>query len=396
MSYTERIPAIDILKGLALFLILFVSDLYLPDALPWSDTGLTSAAGTWLSGFAFTLFIFMFGMTIPFVIAKKINNGMNPIDISRLIISRAIVLIIIGVLMVNTGRVEPILTGFGKYLWSLLMFVAVFLVWNRYPEKDNNFFTVTSLRFTGLAIFVFLIFKFRSGTLENNGSIITGWWEIPGLLGWGYLICAFSFLALRNSLAGTFIIWLIFLIINLLSNLDLTRSLNPVRPYLGVILDGKIPLILLTGHLTSLVLKKYSQAEYRKIIIRIVFAGVILIAAGLVLYKFILPVPTADNAGIVLIFCGINMLIFSFIYWLTEIKKRESWFIFFKPAGENFLTGYLAPFILYNLIWLTGIPLLFYRDSGNQVIVVAGSALWALLMIWLITVLKRLNIRLKI
>lgn len=396
MSYTERIPAIDILKGLALFLILFVSDLCLPGVIPWSDTGVTAAPASWLSGFAFTLFVFMFGMTIPFVITKKINNGLSPIDISRLIFSRAIVLITIGVLMVNTVRVEPTLTGFGKYLWSILMFVAVFLVWNRYPEKDNNFFTVTTLRFTGLAVFVFLIFKFRSGTLENNGSLITGWWDIPGLLGWGYLISAFSFLVFRNSLTGTLSIWLVFLILNLLSNLDLTRSLNPVRPYLGVLLDGKIPLTLLSGHLTSLILKKYSQAEYGKIIIRIVSASFALIAAGLVLFKFILPVSSEDNAGISLTFCGINMLIFSLIYWLTEIKKREGWFMFFKPAGENFLTGYLAPYILYNLIWLSGFPVLYYKESGNQVIAVAGSALWALLMIWLISVLKRLNIRLKI
>jgi heparan-alpha-glucosaminide N-acetyltransferase len=396
MSYSERISAIDILKGLAVFLILFVNDLYLPGKLPWSGTGLTTTPAIWLTGFTFTLFIFMFGMTIPFVVSKKINNGLSSIDISRLIFSRSVVLIAIGVLMVNTGRVEPELTGFGKYLWSALMFLAVFLVWNRYPEKDNNFFTVTSLKLTGMAIFVFLIFKFRSGTLENNGSLITGWWEIPGLLGWGYLLCAFTFLAFRNSITGSFIIWLFFLSFSIIANFGITESLNPVKPYLGVIIDGRIPLILLSGHITSLIIKKYSQSEFRKIIVGIVSFGTILIASGLILYKFLLPSIAYFNTGIVLILCGISMLIFSFIYWLTEVKKKESLLIFFKPAGENLLTSYLSPFILYNLIWLSGIPFLYYKESGNQLIAVAGSACWALLMIWLTAVLKRLNIRLKI
>jgi heparan-alpha-glucosaminide N-acetyltransferase len=396
MSYSERISSIDILKGLSALLILFANDLYLPGTLPWFGSGLTSDSMTWLSGFAFILFIFMFGMTIPFIISKKINNGLSSVDISRVIFSRSIILIAIGVLMVNTGRVEPELTGFGKYLWSVLMFVAVFLVWNRYPEKEDNFFTISGLRLIGLAIFIFLVFRFRSGTLENNGSLITGSWDLPGILGWGYLISAFTYLALRNSFTGTLVVWLIFLILNVMANSDLTISLDPLRPYLGVLIDGKVPFILLSGHLVSIILKKYSLNEYGKIIIRIISSGVLLITSGLILYQYLSPQSSKDNTGIMLLFTGISMLLFSFIYWLTEVKTKENWFIFFKPAGENFLTAYLAPFILYNLIWLSGIPLLYYKVSGNQVIAVAGSACWAFLMIWLISVLKRLNIRLKI
>ena len=75
------------------------------------------------------------------------------------------------------------------------------------------------------------------------------------------------------------------------------------------------------------------------------------------------------------------MILFAVLYWIIDIKKHTSWAFFLKPAGENSLTTYLAPDILYYLIWSTGIPILFYKQSGVPLIVIAGSVIWALLMV---------------
>ena len=75
-------------------------------------------------------------------------------------------------------------------LWSILMLIGVFLIWNKYPENDKNFFTIAGLKLAGMALLVFLVFKFKSGKVVNNGSLITSWWGILGLIGWGYLVAA--------------------------------------------------------------------------------------------------------------------------------------------------------------------------------------------------------------
>jgi hypothetical protein len=93
---------------------------------------------------------------------------------------------------------------------------------------------------------------------------------------------------------------------------------------------------------------------------------------------------------------GISFLVFILFYWLLDVKKFTGWASFLKPAGENSLTTYLAPDILYYIIWMTGIPVLFYKQSTEPVIVVVGSILWALLMVGLTALLARVNIRLKI
>ena len=148
-----------------------------------------------LADWVFPGFLFMVGMAIPYSIGKRISQKQETNKIARHIIIRTISLLIIGVLMLNSGRVNPELTGIGKNLWAILMYTGVFLFWNNYKENDKNFFTITGLRLTGIAMLVFLVFKFKSGEIENNGSLITGWWGILGLIGWGYLVSAFVYLA---------------------------------------------------------------------------------------------------------------------------------------------------------------------------------------------------------
>jgi heparan-alpha-glucosaminide N-acetyltransferase len=396
MTRSYRFQSINIMKGILILMMLFVNDLFLPGLPPWLSD-IEQGRHRWgIAGWVFPAFMIMAGMTIPFAIQKKINNGSTAHEISRQIFGKFIILIAIGVLMVNTYRVDPVLTGFSKYLWALLMFIAVFLVWNRYPEKENNFFTVTGLKFAGLAILVFLVFKFKSGTFENNGSLIGGWWDLPGLLGWGYLVSAFTFLALRNSITGTILVWLSFLALNILWKLNLLGAIDPVRKYLGVIADGHIPFLMLSGHLTGLILKRFSSKESGKIILTILPAAIIMLITGFVLKKNYFTEDLYGNPALAILWTGLCMIIFMLIFWIIEIKNKDRWFLFFKPAGENSLTTYFASFIFYNLIWMSRLPVFFYKQSGNQLITLAGSALWALMMIWIISVIIRLNIRLKI
>lgn len=396
MSNQNRIFSIDIMRGLTLLLMLFVNDLNMNVAPRWLGHMKADFDGIGLADVVFPGFLFIVGMAIPFAFAKRYSRGDSLIEISRHILTRSISLLIIGVLMLNTGRVNPELTGLSKDLWALLMYIAVFLFWNDYRDKEERIYKIAGFKMAALAIFIFLIFKFRSGQPENNGSLITGWWGILGLIGWGYLVAAFTYMLCRHYVARTAVAAVFFLFLNILSGLGMLDFLNPVKPVLGVIIEGNVPFIVITGLIAGLILQENYIRDYKKVILIFAGLGIFSLAAGFLLRNWFIFSKIKATPSWGLLCCGISYLTFTLIYWISDIKKKRAWANFLKPAGENSLTTYLAPDILYHLIWMTGIPVLFYKSSENPVIVVAGSLVWALLMVGLTALLARINIRLKL
>jgi len=391
----KRVLSIDVMRGITLILMLFVNDLYMPGVPSWLGHMKADFDGMGLADWVFPGFLFMIGMSIPISVAKRISQGEDNYLVSRHIAIRTVSLLIIGVLMLNTGRVEPELTGISRNLWSLLMYVGVFLIWNDYKDNGKNFFTILNLRLVGMALLTFLVFKFRSGQPENDGSIITGWWGILGLIGWGYLVSAFIYLFIRDSIINTAVAFLFFLGLNILTKLDLLSWLDPVRPVFGVILEGNVPMIVLAGVLTTLILKKFSGNQSKMLII-VLSAAAASILAGFIIRNWIIISKIQATPSWGLICNGISMILFVILYYIIDIKKISSWSKFMKPAGQNSLTTYLAPDIVYHLIWMTSVPLLIYKQSSEPLIVIAGSIIWSLLMVGLTALLVRIGIRLKL
>jgi predicted acyltransferase len=384
------------MRGLTLLLMLFVNDLNMNVAPAWLGHMEANFDGMGLADWVFPGFLFMVGLAIPFALSKRLSEGASVRTISRHILTRSVSLIAIGVMMLNSGRVNAELTGISRNLWALLMYLAVFFYWNDYRDKENRFFTVMGFKILALTIFVFLVFKFRSGQSENNGSIITGWWGILGLIGWAYLVSAFTYVLCRNSIVKTAIVTLFFLGMNILSGLGILDYLNPVKPFLGVIIEGNNPLIVLTGLLGGIILKRFAKEDATKVIMIFTALGLVSLALGFALrHWFILSkIKATPSWGMVC--SGISFLIFALIYWIADVKNRRSWALFFKPAGENSLTTYIAPDILYYLIWMSGISVQFYKNSQKPLIVIAGSIAWAILMVGLTALLARFNIKLRI
>lgn len=396
MGESYRVQSIDIMRGLTLVLMLFVNDLFMPGVPAWLGHTKADFDGMGLADWVFPGFLFMVGMAIPFALGGRISKGESNIIISRHIAIRTISLLIIGVLMLNSGRVNAELTGMSKNLWAMLMYTGVFLVWNKYPENDRNFFTVTGLKLLGMALLTFLVLKFNSGQEVNNGSLITGWWGILGLIGWGYLVAAFIYLAARNNIFYTTIAVLFFLVLNIISQLNIPDFPDPVKSLFGVIIEGNVPFIVLSGVLTTLILKKLSGGDHKKIIVTIVTIGILTLAGGFILRKWFIISKILASPSWGMICNGISLILFALLYWITDIKKQSKWLFFLKPAGENSLTTYLAPALLYHVIWITGVPVLIYKQSGIPLVVIAGSIVWSLAMVGLTSLLVRFNIKLRL
>lgn len=394
MLKRNRILSVDIMRGLTLFLMLFVNDLYVPGVPSWMVHTKADFDGMGLADWVFPGFLFMVGMAVPFALQNRMKSGDNVPGIFLHILVRTVSLLLIGVLMLNSSRLNAGLSGINKDLWAIMMYISVFLVWNNYGKLKGNFL----LFFKGLGIvgLIVLVAIFRSGTPEKVEWLQTGWWGILGLIGWGYFAAALVYLVCRDSLLKTGVFWLLFVVLNILTQLNLTDFLNPVKSVFGVIISGSVPSIVLTGLMFALLLRNLEKKDIKKFIVAGLVIGVVVLIFGFVLRNWFIISKIKGTPSWGMICNGISILVFMLLYFVIDVLGQQKWLAVFKPAGQNSLTTYLAPDILYHLIWMTSIPVLFYKQSELQWVVVSGSIVWAFAMIGFAALLSKIGIRLKL
>ena len=395
MENRPRIASVDIMRGLTLLLMLFVNDLNMKVAPAWLGHMEADFDGMGLADWVFPGFLFITGMAIPFAISGRIKRNEPVSGILLHIAIRTVSLMVIGILMLNSGRVNPEATGMNRNLWALLMYISVFLVWNDYPKgKHKLLFTI--LRAAGVATLIFLAIIFRSGSADDPGWMITGWWGILGLIGWGYLTASLIYVAFRDSVAWTMAAVIFFLMINILDQSGVLGFLDPVRPVLGILIQGNVPLIVLTGMFAGILIRKLKESGDEKIILMLIVMGIISLALGFFLRKWFIISKLLATPSWGMICSGISFLVFAAIYWLADVRGLTGWADFVRPAGRYSLTTYLAPNILYHAIWMSSVPVLIYKQSSEPLVVILGSIAWALLMSGLTAILARMHIKLRL
>ena len=395
MENRPRIASVDIMRGLTLLLMLFVNDLNMKVAPAWLGHMEADFDGMGLADWVFPGFLFITGMAIPFAISGRIKRNEPVSGILLHIAIRTVSLMVIGILMLNSGRVNPEATGMNRNLWALLMYISVFLVWNDYPKgKHKLLFTI--LRAAGVATLIFLAIIFRSGSADDPGWMITGWWGILGLIGWGYLTASLIYVAFRDSVAWTMAAVIFFLMINILDQSGVLGFLDPVRPVLGILIQGNVPLIVLTGMFAGILIRKLKKSGDEKIILMLIVMGIISLALGFFLRKWFIISKLLATPSWGMICSGISFLVFAAIYWLADVRGLTGWADFVRPAGRYSLTTYLAPNILYHAIWMSSVPVLIYKQSSEPLVVILGSVAWALLMSGLTAILARMHIKLRL
>lgn len=390
----KRILTIDIMRGVTLFLMLFVNDLYMKNVPWWLGHTDAEFDGMGLADWVFPGFLFMVGMAVPFAIQSRLKKGNSTNQVVQHILVRTVSLLIIGVLMMNTSRLNPELTGISQNLWALLMYVSVFLVWNLYKNVSGK--VVFILKGLGIAGLIVLVILFRSGTPENPGWLTTGWWGILGLIGWGYLVTALVYLVSKENLLKTALFWLLFLALNILSQLGLFSFFDFIRPVFGVIISGNTPLLVISGLFFSLVLRKTGFQSPRIFLATGTVLGILVLATGFFLRNWFIISKIKATPSWGLICTGISILLFVLLFVVIDVWKISNWGKVFKPAGQNSLTTYLAPDLIYYTVWMTGFPLFFYKHFESSLLVVAGSVIWALAMIGFAALLSKIGIRLKL
>jgi hypothetical protein len=275
------------------------------------------------------------------------------------------------------------------------MYVSFFLIWNKYPENTKLKKLFLGLKVLGVVGLVILASIFKAGEPGHVSWFETGWWGILGLIGWGYLVAATASLFIGPKLVPTVILWLSFIGINILSQSGMFGFLNFLNPVFGVIIGGNVPMIVLAG-LTIGVLLKQSSFSREKTVGAIASIGILSIAFGFFLRNWFIISKIYGTPSWGMICNGISMIVFSLLFWIMDIQGKTKWAGVFKPAGQNSLTTYLAPDILYFAIWGMSLPLFFYKQESSQLLAVSGSLVWALAMVGFTAFLAKINIRLKL
>jgi heparan-alpha-glucosaminide N-acetyltransferase len=392
---SNRVLSIDIMRGLTLFLMLFVNDLYGPGVPQWMMHTEASVDGMGLADWVFPGFLFMVGISIPYAFQSRIQQGQSKTQIFGHILIRTLSLLIIGILMYNSGRLNPALSGISKNTFALLMYVSVFLIWNKYPDSHRWKKLFQGLKILGIAGLIILAVVFRAGEAGNVSWMETGWWGILGLIGWGYFTAATAYLLIGPKPWATLLVWLFFIALNCLSLLGLLSAISFIDPVFGVIKDGNVPSIVLAGLLTSLIIRQNSSSRWKTAGL-IFLLGIVSLSAGFILRNWFIISKIYATPSWAQICNGISLSLFAILFLLIDIYGKNKWFVVFKPAGQNSLTTYLAPDILYHLIWGLSIPLFFYKQDSSQWLAVGGSLVWAFAMVGFAALLAKINIRLKL
>jgi len=390
----KRILTIDIMRGLTLFLMLFVNDLYMKNVPWWLGHTEANFDGMGLADWVFPGFLFMVGMAVPFAVQSRLKRGDSNKQMLVHIFIRTVSLLIIGVLMLNVSLLNPELTGLNKNLWAILMYFSVFLIWNLYKNIPPK--VIFILKGLGIAGLIVLVFIFRSGTAEDPGWLTTGWWGILGLIGWGYFAAALVYLVAKENLLQTGLFWLLFLALNIFSQLGMLSFLNFLRPVFGVLISGNTPLLVVSGLFFSLILRKTGFENWKKFTAIGATLGILMLIGGFVLRNWFIISKIKATPSWGLICTGISILLFVLLYLIIDVWGKTKWSVVFKPAGQNSLTTYLAPDIIYYTVWMTGFPLLFYKQLDSSLLVIAGSLVWAFAMIGFASLLSTIGIRLKL
>ena len=374
--------------------MLFVNDLYVPGVPSWLTHSPDNFDGMGLADWVFPGFLFMVGMAVPFDIQSRIKKGDSNRKLVFHIFLRTISLLIIGVLLLNVERINSELTGIPKYLWAILVYICIFLIWNFYGNWKNGF--VFGLKGLGIAGLGILLAIYKAGTPEEITWIAFGWWGILGPIACGYLLTSLVYMTLKDNLIGTLLVWLGFVGINILYQIGLFDFPNYLYRLFGVFLTGNVPAIVMAGLFFSLVFRKFSKVNYNTFIINGIILGVLSLVIGFVLRNWYILSQIMKTPSHAMVCNGISILFFILLFLIIDVLGKKKWTIVFKPAGQNSLTTYLAPNVLYYAIWWSGVPILFYKQSELPIVAVLGSILWALLMMGFTALLSKIGIRLKL
>ncbi len=395
---TNRLASIDIFRGLTMLLMIFVNDLWsLTDIPGWLGHTQTHEDGMGLADVVFPAFLFIVGLSVPMAIDARKKKGENNIQVFYHIVKRSFALVAMGFLMVNLENISREMIPISKQLWQVLMAVGFILIWNTYKDK-KAFGKVPEwvLQLLGVGVLAYLCFIYKSGTPENPVWLKTHWWGILGLIGWAYFFCSVIYLAVGGRIIAIAVALLGLVLLNVHDSSGILGGF----PTSVMVVGASNHASVMSGIFVSLLLSASIRDSIRENNLRRFLLSCVGLAAALLAFGF----ATRPEWGIsknmgtpswVAICAAISTLSFLVVYLVADVWKKTSWAAFVAPAGRSTLTCYLVPYWFYPIFMATIAAVL----PDWATVGVAGiikSLLFSLLVIYITSLLEKVNIKLKV
>lgn len=388
--YNQRIVSIDALRGITIFVMIFVNELASVKNIPqWMKHMPADADAMTFVDLVFPAFLFIVGMSVPFAFNTRLIKGDSPKVIWTHTLKRALALIIIGVYMVNAEYgYDASKMIIAPAFWGLLAYSMPIPIWNKYP-KDFPVWLKYTLQYGGMLVLIALYFLYVQ---EETGEIgITPkWWGILGLIGWAYLISVIYYWLVSGKLWAI----IVFLIICVAANAaNLTKGLI-LQEWFRFIAGHLTHVSLVTaGILISLLF--FDKKIENKINWPVIGFIILFFAVGYFLRPYYGISKIKGTPSWTMFSAGICSILFYFLYWLIEIRKQTKWSEFFMPAAANPLLIYILPGVIYyfNLAFKIEIIPEYCREGIPGII---WSLIFSIIMLYVMKIFNKYKIQLHL
>ncbi|SBW04362.1 DUF5009 domain-containing protein [uncultured Dysgonomonas sp.] len=384
-----RVASIDIFRALTMFFMIFVNDFWSVSGVPhWLEHAAASEDMLGFSDVVFPSFLFILGMSIPLAMESRMKKGETKKQILWHIVVRSVALLAMGLFTVNLESGVADETGISKPVFTILTLFGFFLIWNVYPKQGGGKkHLFTALKVLGVIILGVLAVIYRDG---EGGLFQIRWWGILGLIGWTYLLCAIIYLFLYKNRMYLWIAGVLFILLCVAGSNHWLGFFHEIIPG-----NGCFHAFTMGGVLLMLLFKRPETevSGNRKLVITFV-AGIGTLLLGFLSHSFWIISKIQATPTWLFLCLGISLLTYAFIYWLTDMQGKASWFDIIKPAGTATLTCYLLPYLLYSIFTLINLQLpeaLLVSPVG-----LLKCAVFSLLTIGLTALLVKVGVKLKI
>ncbi|WP_158991927.1 DUF5009 domain-containing protein [Mucilaginibacter sp. L196] len=385
----KRLLSIDVLRALTMLLMIFVNDASSVAGIPtWLDHAKETEDALGFADTIFPAFLLIAGLSIPLAIKSRISKGDSTWQVLFYIISRSAALLIMGFYHVNLESYSPAAI-LPKAVWEILITLSFFIIWLDYPETMAKAKKYTIMG-SGLALLIALAVIFKGGDLAHPHWMHTSWWGILGIIGWSYLICALVYYFSKGKLTTLIVIWGLFAAMNIASHTFLDHDFLPIIGDCSavVLTMGGVVTIGLYAHLVKI-------EKTQKLWMLFGIIGIALIAGGLIIRPYTEGISKIRSTPAwVFISSGLTILMLELFIYLVDIKGKINWFKAIRPAGTSTLTCYLIPYFQIALLELFNVTYPSVFNSG--IIGLLRSLATALIIIWLVGLMEKRRLRLKI
>ncbi|WP_106791438.1 DUF5009 domain-containing protein [Aquimarina sp. Aq78] len=389
-----RIASIDIFRALTMVLMIWVNDFWtLTDIPKWLQHANASEDYMGFSDIIFPLFLFIVGLSIPYAIENRLAKKESKSLIAKHILIRSLSLLLIGVFMVNYENAHHESILIGKYFWGLLMAFAILLIWMNWKKSPIQKKWHIYFQALGFIILVFLAVIYNGGS-QGESWMKTHWWGILGLIGWAYLLNGLVYLYSKRNITTMVILLGIFNVLSVLNQTDKLIFENDIITLFSTLYTGTIPAFTTAGIVATLVFKKLSGTNVKWCYICLTGLGVLHIVFGMITRPYWGISKIQGTPSWLTICTGIGFLMFTMLYYITDVKKQTSWAKIIAPAGTATLTCYMIPYLIYPIYVITNIK--FPGILNSSIIGLFMSFVFSLLVVVFTGWLEQKKYKLKL